>query len=102
METTTTLPVHEPAHPMRRLFQYLAHYKAKLWFAISSSVLNKIFDLMPPILTGWMIDTASGKAPAWISSVAGTTDLWSMIIFLTILMVLAQKKIVNLKEIVLC
>lgn len=70
---------------MRRLFQYLDNYKSSLSFAIFSSITNKIFDLMPPFLTAWLIDTVSGNVPAWISSWTGMSDLWSIVIFITIL-----------------
>lgn len=74
-----------PKHPMRRLFRYLDRYRGPLWFAIIASVLNKIFDLMPPFLTAWIIDTVSGKTPAWIGAWTGLSDLWHIVIFLTIL-----------------
>ncbi len=77
----------EPIQPMKRLFRYLRNYQGKLWFAVSSSVVNKFFDLMPPFLTAWMIDTVSGNIPAWIGQQTGLSDLWSIIIFLSILTV---------------
>ncbi|MEL6639373.1 MAG: ABC transporter ATP-binding protein [Bacteroidota bacterium] len=75
----------EPAQPMKRLFRYLDKYRGNLWFAISSSIVNKFLDLMPPFLTAWMIDTVSGNVPAWIGRWTGLNELWSIIIFLSIL-----------------
>ena len=76
---------HVPSHPMYRLFSYLDSYRRKLWTAITDSVINKLFDLMPPFLTAWFIDSVSGKTPAWISSWTGYSDTWSVLIFLAIL-----------------
>lgn len=74
-------------HPMKRLFAYLDGYKNQLWFSVTSSVINKVFDLMPPFLTAWMIDTVSGNVPLWISGWTGLQESWPIIIFLTALTV---------------
>ena len=71
-----------PERPMGRLFQYLNQFKGSLWFSISSSIINKIFDLMPPFLTAWLIDTVSGKVPPWIGRWTGLSELWDIVIFL--------------------
>jgi ATP-binding cassette subfamily B protein len=70
---------------MRRLFRYLKRYKRSLWFSTSSSIINKVFDLMPPFLTAWLIDTVSGNVPAWIAHWTGLEGLWPTVIFLTVL-----------------
>lgn len=75
--------VREVEHPMRRLFGYLRSYRARLWGASTSSVLNKILDLMPPLLVGWVIDSLRGHPPGWIASIAGTTEPWSMAVVLS-------------------
>ncbi|MEM9917292.1 MAG: ABC transporter ATP-binding protein [Bacteroidota bacterium] len=74
-----------PDQPMRRLFRYLGRYRKNVSIAILSSVINKIFDLMPPFLTAWMIDTVSRQVPGWITPWTGLTDLWSILIFLAVL-----------------
>ena len=78
-------PTIEPEKPMLRLFRYLRNYKGEVGWAVFSTVANKLFDLMPPFLMAWMIDSVSGKVPQWITSWMGLTDLWSVVIFLTIL-----------------
>lgn len=70
---------------MRRLFRYLSNYRASLWFSLSSSVINKVFDLMPPFLTAWLIDSVSGNVPGWIERWMGLEGLWPVVIFLTAL-----------------
>jgi ATP-binding cassette, subfamily B, bacterial len=78
---STRLP--EEPRPMARLFRYLRTYRGKLAFATSSSVANKILDLMPPLLVGWVIDSLRGSPPRWIASLAGTRDPWSMAVVLS-------------------
>lgn len=68
--------------PMRRLFSFLGNYKKDLWVSCVSSVINKFFDLMPPILTAWFIDVVSGNTPGWISNWLGISEIKSIIIFL--------------------
>jgi ATP-binding cassette subfamily B protein len=67
---------------MRRLFRYLGTYRVRLALATASSVANKILDLMPPLLVGWVIDSLRGRPPGWIASLAGTRDPWSMAVVL--------------------
>src|SRR5689334_21298691 len=75
-----TLP--ESERPMTRLFAYLRAYRGSFVLATSASVSNKLLDLMPPLLVGWVIDSLRGKPPAWIASLAGTKDPWSMAVVL--------------------
>ena len=72
----------ESKQPMKRLFQYLGKYKKSMWFAVCSSIVNKIFDLMPPFLTAWIIDSVSGNIPGWIEQFTGLTAVWNIILFL--------------------
>lgn len=39
----------------------------RVWMmmGVGSSVLNRVFDMMPPVLTGWIIDSVSGNPP-WV------------------------------------
>src|SRR5580693_9397966 len=46
-------------------------------------VANKLLDLMPPLLVGWVIDSLRGAPPAWIARLAGTRDPWSMAVVLS-------------------
>ncbi len=68
--------------PMRRLFTYLKNYQGRLTNATASSVINKVFDLMPPFLTAWLIDSLSGNTPAWIQEQLGLSEPWSIAVFL--------------------
>ncbi len=42
--------------PILRLLQYARPYKRKIWTASSFSILNKLFDLAPPVLIGAAVD----------------------------------------------
>jgi len=73
---------------MRALLRYVATYRRSFGGAISASVLNKIFDLMPPFLTAWLIDTVSDNPPAWITSYFGLTETWDIVLWLIVATVL--------------
>jgi ATP-binding cassette subfamily B protein len=75
--------LHQADRPMARLFSYLRTYRGRLAWACGSSVLNKILDLMPPLLVGWVIDSLRGAPPGWIARLAGTSDPWSMAVVLS-------------------
>ena len=81
---------------MLRLFQYIRPYYRRLVYASGSSIANKVLDLMPPVLVGWVIDTVSARPPAWIADVvawiaqratgaAGSIDPWYIAAFLATL-----------------
>jgi len=73
----------EEERPMARLFQYLQAYRWRFFATTAASVTNKVLDLMPPLLVGWVIDSLRGAPPRWIASLAGTRDPWSMAIVLS-------------------
>ncbi|MEM9821337.1 MAG: ABC transporter ATP-binding protein [Bacteroidota bacterium] len=80
-----TITPTEPARPMYRLIKYLGRYRSQVWFSVTSSIVNKIFDLMPPFLTAWMIDSVSGNIPGWLAQLTGLQEPWPVIVFLSIL-----------------
>jgi ATP-binding cassette subfamily B protein len=68
---------------MVRLFGYLRSYRNRMALATGASVANKVLDLMPPLLVGWVIDSLRGQPPEWIAALAGTSDPWSMALVLS-------------------
>ena len=71
--------------PMISLLKYIIpHWKLFSWSCFAS-IFNKILDLMPPILVGWVIDSLRREPPLWISNFLGTIDPLNMAIFLAIL-----------------
>ena len=76
-------------HPaMSQLLAYLRPHRFLFSASCCSSVSNKILDLMPPLLVGWVIDSVRREPPAWIVWVLGTVEPWSLAIFLALLAVL--------------
>jgi ATP-binding cassette subfamily B protein len=47
----------EKAHPLIRLLRYGRVYRRQIWLATLCSVMNKVFDLAPPVLIGVAVDT---------------------------------------------
>ncbi len=47
--------------PLRRLWRYGTPYRRRVWWATLHSVLNKIFDLAPPLLIGLAVDVVAGS-----------------------------------------
>jgi ATP-binding cassette subfamily B protein len=79
---------YEPQKPMTRLFQYLGLYSKQMNFAVGASVVNKILDLMPPIIVGWLIDSVNGNTPAWIADFFGINDVLGIALFFGVLIVI--------------
>ena len=71
--------------PMNRLLKYLRHYRGNVLGASINSIVNKIFDLMPPLLTGWLIDTVNRNPPGWISNLVDPSETWDTVVLLIIL-----------------
>ncbi len=72
-------------HPMKRLFEYLGKHRSAFYIASMWSVLNKVLDLMPPILVGWVIDSVRRRPPEWITWVMDTSEPWPLAVFLSAL-----------------
>lgn len=63
-------------HPLRRLLAYGRRHRHRVWLATACSVLNKIFDLAPPVLIGAAIDVVVQQEDSLIASlgISGLTD----------------------------
>ena len=72
---------------MRRLFSYLGPMRGRLSASLGCSVVNKVFDLAPPILVASLIDSVTGNAPSWMSTI-GLTEMFPQIVFVAILTIL--------------
>lgn len=66
---------------MRRLFKYMRPFRGHFYFSIISSILNKVIDLMPPLIIGWAVDAASLDTPGWISSTFELSTISSIALF---------------------
>ena len=70
--------------PLKRLFEYSKLYSMKIYTATLFSVLNKLFDLAPPILIGAAVDIVVRRENSIFSNF-GITNLIDQLIFLAIL-----------------
>ena len=56
-----------PAHPLGRLLRYARGHRGGLWLAVFYSILNKLFDLAPPILIGAAVDIVVSRQDSIIA-----------------------------------
>ncbi|MCP4295589.1 MAG: ABC transporter ATP-binding protein [Proteobacteria bacterium] len=68
-----------------KLFRYIQQFWQAFTLTSMASVLNKILDLMPPLLVGWVIDTVSKHPPLWIQNLVGSRDPIILSFFLAFL-----------------
>ena len=59
--------------PLIRLFQHLRPYQKRVWWAASCSVINKIFDLAPPVLIALAVDVVVKQDTSWLAKLGATT-----------------------------
>ena len=70
--------------PLKRLFEYSKLYSMKIYTATLFSVLNKLFDLAPPILIGAAVDIVVRRENSIFSNF-GISNLIDQLVFLAIL-----------------
>ncbi|MEO0986668.1 MAG: ABC transporter ATP-binding protein, partial [Cyanobacteria bacterium J06639_14] len=75
------------SHPLQRLLHYSRAQRRQIWIASICSVLNKFFDLAPPILIGLAVDVVVKQQDSWIAS-QGITSIKGQFIVLSILTVI--------------
>ena len=54
--------------PLQRLLHTLKPHRRLVWLAASCSVLNKLFDLAPPVLIGLAVDVVVRQNNAWLAA----------------------------------
>ncbi|MEO1430364.1 MAG: ABC transporter ATP-binding protein [Cyanobacteria bacterium J06633_8] len=76
----------DSAHPLKRLLDYGDDYRQQIWLAVVCSVLNKLFDLAPPVLIGFAVDIVVKQQDSIIASWGITDIFWQFLIlsFLTV------------------
>lgn len=70
------------AHPFIRLTNYARNYRQQIWTATTCSILNKFFDLAPPVLIGAAIDLVLQKENFWANPF-GVTGLANQLFVLS-------------------
>ena len=74
-------------YPLQRLLTYSRRYRGRVWLASLASILNKLFDLAPPVLIGLAVDVVVQQQDSWIASL-GVTSIRGQFIWLSILTVI--------------
>ena len=72
----------KPKYPFLRLLNYGNSYKTKIWQAVICSILNKFFDLAPPVLIGAAVDIVVKKEDSLIAQ-WGIKDAFGQLLALT-------------------
>lgn len=70
--------------PLLRLIQYGRAYRQQIWLATLCSVLNKFFDLAPPVLIGVAVDVVVKKQDSLIAR-WGIVDIQQQFLLLAVL-----------------
>ncbi|WP_375342037.1 ABC transporter ATP-binding protein [Okeania sp. SIO3B5] len=71
-------------HPFLRLLNYGSSYSIQIWQAAICSILNKIFDLAPPVLIGAAVDVVVKQEDSLIAQ-WGIQDIFGQLLILTFL-----------------
>ncbi len=74
-------------HPLIRLLSHLRKHRSTVILATICSILNKIWDLAPPILIGMAIDVVSEGENSFLASF-GYPDVYEQLLILTIFTVI--------------
>ncbi len=74
-------------HPMQRIFKYGKAYRFLIWQAVICSVLNKIFDLAPPVLIGAAVDVVVKQQESFLANL-GVKDVFQQLWVLTFLSII--------------
>jgi len=71
---------------------YLSRYQLSFIGACVNSIINKLLDLMPPLLVGWLVNSLSGDIPGWFQplGVGNAKDAVILIIILTVVIFLLE------------
>ena len=59
--------------PLQRLLRTLQPNRRLVWLAASCSVLNKLFDLAPPVLIGLAVDVVVQQNDSWLAALGVVT-----------------------------
>ena len=70
----------QPALPLLRLWRYAGRHRPRIVWATTFSVLNKLFDLAPPLLIGIAVDVVVERQESILSRIFGInapiSQLW--------------------------
>jgi ATP-binding cassette subfamily B protein len=78
----------QTSHPLNRLWRYAAGHRQQTILAITCSILNKVFDLAPPILIGAAVDVVIAQQDSVLAKFGFpevSTQLWILAILTVII-----------------
>jgi ATP-binding cassette, subfamily B, bacterial len=75
------MPKKQKSHPLTRLWGYARAHRRAMVLASLYSILNKIFDLMPPLLIGAAVDTVVQQQDSFIAQL-GISDVGNQLLVL--------------------
>ena len=78
--------IMEERGPLRRLMGHVAHRAATIRLAVLCSILNKIWDLAPPLLIGVAVDVVVTQEDSLLASM-GVVDPWHQLLLLAVVTV---------------
>jgi ATP-binding cassette subfamily B protein len=76
--------VNSSSSVLQRLIEYSGPYQGQVRLAIATSILNKIFDLAPPVLIGIAVDVVVQQENSAIARF-GVTNVFAQLLLLTLL-----------------
>ncbi len=71
-------------HPLRRLWEYAVGHRRRIITATSFSILNKAFDLAPPVLIGTAVDVVVRREDSMLAGF-GVADTRDQLVLLAVL-----------------
>ena len=78
------MKVDNNQNPIIRLYKNISKEKNLLVFAFSSSVINRVLDLAPPVIIGLAVDIVVQEQNSWISKI-GIVEVPNQLIILALL-----------------
>jgi ATP-binding cassette subfamily B protein len=75
-------PKPSTEQPLRRLLRYASPHRKRIWLASLCSVLNKVFDLGPPLLIGIAVDVIVQGEDSFLARF-GVVDVWDQLVLLS-------------------
>ena len=72
----------ESSHPLMRLLSQLRHHRGTVLLASICSILNKVWDLAPPVLIGMAIDVVAAREDSFLAQF-GYPDVYEQLYILT-------------------
>ncbi|BAQ64984.1 ABC transporter ATP-binding protein [Geminocystis sp. NIES-3709] len=75
--------ISKSVHPLSRLVKYSHKYQTSIYQAVTCSILNKLFDLAPPVLIGAAVDVVVNRQDSVIAKFGGVDTVFGQLLVLT-------------------